>query len=810
MKFIIRYLLFLLYFFFFSFLCSNAQFVEKAHYVNGIVTPVQNSDKIVVALVRTKDSSIVLQSKIDSSGKFEFEIPSSGIFFLAVLEEKVYKVCSMPFDSRTLKGGRIYVNLYVNGRDSILPNVTVVSKRPIIERNLGKLIYHINQDDFNRNGTLLDALQSLPGVIIDPSGSIKIKGLSHIKLYVDGNEKYFDEDQLKKYLESLSANSFKDVEIISNPSAEYSADGSAIIKLITKKETKKGLSGNLYSNYSQGYYGRIGLGGILNIKYNKFSFSGSYDFTNYTSFFDAKEYRNFSNPSTMFYQVSSDISKIKNNYYRTGFEYQISKKQTIGLSVEGAFSNRNNPFNSTLYVSSTSTIPDSTFLTNSYTKSSYNNNNVNATYKLDIDSPNNIIINYSHLNYSAKAVSDFHSLMTSSYSPFNSDVIYRTDNKQNINVDAFKIDYSNEITKQLSIQSGIKLTHSYTRNDQNFWIDSTIYDSLTNNSFKYDENIFAAYLSALKTSKHFDFQIGLRYENTNAKIRPNDNQGIINRNINNLFPTLFTEYRFSDANKINYSFSRRIRRPGYSDLNPTIFYFDQFSYSKGNHYLLPELTFSQDLTYVFNNQISISVGLSNSKNLINEITLQNDTTKSLIYQYENITKSNNVYIEFYFPIKFTKWWNGTISTNLSNTSIIGNENYGSFSKSINSAFINIQNTFSLNKYSLQVGWLYFSPQIDGVVTYKERNRLTLGMKRSLWNNRLSVNLRVSDPFLSDIIETSTNVLNQSLKLRQIRDTRRVGLTFTYNFSKGEKLKSKNIETGAVDEKNRLNVIPKNN
>jgi hypothetical protein len=365
----------------------------------------------------------------------------------------------------------------------------------------------------------------------------------------------------------------------------------------------------------------------------------------------------------------------------------------------------------------------------------------------------------------------------------------------------------------VQLEAGAKYYSTVTYNDIRFYTlknGVSVPDPQLSDHFIYTEDVSAAYVSGRRDSKYVDVQLGLRYEQTDALLNLGSDS-LIHRHLYNLFPTLFLEYRLNSANKLNFTSGRRITRPGYAALNPFAFYYDPFSYELGNPYLLPEYTYTTEVTYSYKDQNSLTLGYSATTNQIDEITLQDNASQQVIYQYENLHSDKNLYAELYTPWKIASWWSSTADLNVTYTSISGNASYGVFSNKRTSVDLNYTNAFKMgNGYTAQVAFQYFGPAAGGLSTFQSRERLTLGIKRSFFKGRLAATIRVADLLYTDKIRETTTLLGEDIHLQQMRDTRRIGLTLTYAFMKGNKFRERDVEFGGQDEKNRIDLAPKGN
>jgi hypothetical protein len=217
------------------------------------------------------------------------------------------------------------------------------------------------------------------------------------------------------------------------------------------------------------------------------------------------------------------------------------------------------------------------------------------------------------------------------------------------------------------------------------------------------------------------------------------------------------------------------------------------------------------LTYTYKGESSLTAGYSVATNLIDEITLQDNATKEVIYQYENISSSKSLYAELYVPWKMTAWWSASGDVNVTYADISGNASYGVFSNRLTSVDINYNNNFSVGRgYALQANVLYSSPEAGGISVFGSRGRLSLGARRSFFQKSLTASLRFSDVFFTDKVRETTTQLGENISLHQTRDTRRIGLTLTYSFKKGSKFSERKLPFGGEDEKDRIQIAPRGN
>jgi len=799
-------------------ICPGLMAQQKSVLIQGKVVSDAQVSFSTVALLRARDSSEVTRTVTDSLGQFELKVNTGDACLLAVSHVGFLTGYSPVFSADTVKEGVLHFSIPLRQNATQLKEVKV-TKTPVIERKLDRIVVHVDNNIVASGESVIELLRTLPGIVVDGAGNISIKGKSDIRVMIDGRETYMKDEQLKNLLANMPANNVQKIEIFSNPPAKYAAEGAGgMINLISKTRETPGVSGNIYSSYSQGIYGRATSGGLVNFKKKRLLLTGSYDLVHGTGFFDDDETRKFLSysPAITFHQMTHRPATSTNHYYKAGVDWSMAKNQNIAVTFDGTASETSKPYDATLQIYHDPHAIDSSFFINNLTKTHYTNTNLNADYTFRLDTLGQMLTaNYSHLQFNTNTTNSYHSLF------FNSngdnprlpqrDTSY---DKEDIRVDAYKLDYKRNLPGKVLLETGLKYSSSVTDNDIAFYtFQNGAYKTDTNrtNHFIYSENIAAAYISARRDFKKLDVQLGLRYEDTRAKLNLATDTLVIHRKLHNLFPTLFLEYRINDNHKLNYTSGRRIKRPDYASLNPFAFYYDPFSYTTGNPYLLPQYTFNNELTYTYKNENNLSLGYSATTNLLNQITVQNDTTKTVIYKNVNINSGRSLYLEVYVPWKIASWWITNTDVNVTYTSVKGNADYGVFSNKRTEVSISNNHNFTFAKlYTAQVNFLYYGPSVYGVTVFKGRERISLGLKRSFFKKSLTATLRVNDLFYTDKVRTTTTTLNQDIALRTVRDTRRVGITLTYNFKSGAKFNERKVQFGGQDEKNRMSITPKTN
>jgi iron complex outermembrane receptor protein len=294
--------------------------------------------------------------------------------------------------------------------------------------------------------------------------------------------------------------------------------------------------------------------------------------------------------------------------------------------------------------------------------------------------------------------------------------------------------------------------------------------------------------------------LGLRAEQTKS----NGNligSSPVNRSYLNFFPSVFINQTLNDKNELNFSYSRRIDRPGYDDLNPFIYYLDPYTYSQGNAFLNPQYTQNFELNYTYNHDLNVSLGYSLTTDVITELILTQGNKSFETHQNLKTQKSYNINVNT--PFTIAKWWTGNINVNAfylgfntDSTSIV-NFNDGQFA-----AQGKLTQTFTFGTYRFEVLGDYRSPLTYGIYKIKARYSIDAGVSHSFAAKKLNVKLACDDIFFLRRNDLSSHIVNNNFDIKQRNDSRVVRLTLTYNFGNSA-IKSRQHRTGADDESNRV-------
>jgi iron complex outermembrane receptor protein len=327
-------------------------------------------------------------------------------------------------------------------------------------------------------------------------------------------------------------------------------------------------------------------------------------------------------------------------------------------------------------------------------------------------------------------------------------------------------------------------------------------DAGRTNRFVYTEQIAAAYTNLSHEFKNGSIQVGLRAENTESEGELIGSQ-TIKRSYLNFFPSVFINRSLGKKNDLGFSYSRRIDRPNYSNLNPFIYYLDPYTYSKGNSFLKPQYTNNFEVNYTYNKSITVGLGYSHTTDVITDLILPKPGTDTTYQTNDNLRTQKSYSVNIYAPYQITKWWSGNINFNgfylgfKSDNFAGGNVDNGQAAFTAKST-----QTLTLGKFKAEITGDYRSSLRYGIYYLFPRYSMDAGVSRSFANKKLTVKVALNDVFNTLTNNLNSTALGNNFQIRQKSDTRVLRLNLAYNFG-STNIKARQHKGGAETEKSRV-------
>lgn len=690
-------------------------------------------------------------------------------------------------------------------------SITVTSKKPRIQVLVDKTVLNVDNMLSTAGQNALDVLKSAPGVVVDGNDNIKMNGSAGVTILIDGRNTYMSAQDIANLLKTIEANNIKDIELISNPSAKYDAAGNAgIINIKLKKSITNGVNGNISANYQQSVHARKGINGSFNVRKNKFNWFST------VSVKDNEQNTIANNERTslqkQYLQKSIENDRFSSNLLRSGLDYTINKKNTIGV-LWMANNYKSTMDNNSQTLAQQLNAPDTNIITRSLAPFVTKRNNWNFNYKYNSTKGEELNFDADYTNFVSSL---YNTVENAAFA--NTNVKYNNNSNQNnadvaIKILSAKLDYSLKINDKINIDAGLKTVFTNTNNalevlnaSNNYWLK----DTGKTNTFHYKENINAAYFNYNVSLKKLTIQAGLRAENTNIVATSTNlkNEKITNPDTSytNLFPTLFVQYNLNNKHQLGLNYGKRIDRPSYQDQNPFIYVLDAFNSEVGNPYLLPQISHSVELSYTYKYATNAKLKYTQTSNYIDQITYQ--TGSSTILTPQNVGSRKVVTLSLSTPFQPAPWWNIYVSAEpywqQFNTSIVG---YG-INKTTNTNSIGF-NGYMSHSFKLKKQW---AAELSGWFNYqnattiyvsKPLGSINIGISKTCLKDKATIKMGITDILNSQRWEQSLNNVNLNMHTYRKWESRNISLSFTYRFGNFKIKAARDRSIGSEGENDRI-------
>ncbi len=704
-----------------------------------------------------------------------------------------------------------------------LKEVTIQAKKPFIEHRADKTVINVENSIVAAGSTALELLEKAPGVTIDrQSEQIKLNNKSGITVLIDGKTSFLSGADITAMLSNMSSDQIATIELITNPSSKYDASGNAgIINIKLKRNKNFGTNGILSLNTGQGIMPnapsdlyRVGLQLTLNHRVNKWNVYSNTAFNRKVGYNNTNVLRNTltSSLTSAFDQNFERNSKGFAYMGKLGADYYASEKTIFGVMVDAnAIYNNLNNYSQTIINETRSTVKVNNLVNQqAYSKSPIRNLTANFNIRHEFNKEGgNLTFDADYSGFTNKRDEKFDAQYINNLNTLDKTTALMNNTEANIDVYAAKADIVQPISKTFNVEAGIKSSYVITNNNfiSSEFIGGTWQnDNGKSNNFIYKENINALYTSFSKDWSNWKVQVGLRAEHTHSIGNSITAQKRVERNYLSLFPTVFINQVLNKDNNIRYSYSRRVDRPNYQQLNPFVFYMDPFALDEGNPYLKPQFTNNFEVGYSYK-EASFSLNYSDTRDMITQISQQNDSTRIINVIRKNLGRAQNYAANLYVPISVTKFWRMQHNISLYFNKFDDNNLEGAVFTANKVAYsLNSSQSFTLPKdFAFEVSFWLNSPRINGVEeTTITQYAINAGVQKSIMNKRLKFRVGMDDIFLTNRWEGKLAYQNVNLKVVNRYLSRRASFTVNYNFGNQNVKSARNRNTATDDLKNRAN------
>ncbi len=653
-----------------------------------------------------------------------------------------------------------------------LDAVTVVAARNLFKQEKGRLIIDVsNNSSLSEAGSLTELLKQSPGIIVDSNNKVQVFGKGAPVIYID-NQQIISNSQL----ETLQSSDIDKIEIDRNPSARYSASGHAVVRIKTKRNKRDNLSLTAY-NYATRSRRFSNLAGFqMSYKKGNYSNLSSYSISdsNHRDFNSSYEINSLPD-----YEINNNSSIVRDysntiHSFFSGSEFQIKSKHQIGFQLSGSLNNSiNDLINNQVIAKTNYPLIEKQIV--QYKSASQNLYNTNVSYLLNPDlNTLSFILSYAYMYNSSNNNINEKQLGNHNY------ILSEINNINEYNIYSATLDYKLDFLDFAEINLGMKFSQVINDGGSSQWNKTTASEVYSQES-NINDKIIAAYISGDKQIGKLSLSGGLRFEQTSSKTTVDN--AVIDTLYSSFFPSLLAEFNLSDDVNLSISYSRRINRPGFTQINPNIIYFDSLSYSIGNAFLKPMYSDNFELSIAIHD-FRFSFGYTEKKDYIVYTAANDIGNKDIMkWTYFNIDKTEALSLGLVY---YKSWKSYTVATELYFDKPFVKAPYlnTTIKRNIPTWYYSLSNNLNLKKnLRLSCSFNYQSDGNDGITYWEPSYNLSASILWKVCKDKLYLSLSAND-ILKTVNSNSweDKYGNIITGMRSDQDYRHVKLGIKYTFN----------------------------
>lgn len=779
---------------------------------------VQSDSKVVMQGVTVNilkpDSSLFRMATTDRSGIAAFKGLTAGKYILKV-SHTGYQTAYLSLNK--LETEKVFVHtITLIPTAAVLDEVTVTSKKTFVQFGPDKTVINVEAGISNAGSTIMDVLEKSPGITVGRDGNISMKGKPQVMVLIDGKQTQLTGSELQAYLSGINASQVDVIELIDNPGAKYDAAGNAgIINIKTKKNKQKGFNGSLSVSLGQGFYWKNNNSLSVNYRSGKFNLFLNYGARLGYEKMNMEVLRKYfdknGNDSLLLQQPNFTKTKINAHNIKTGIDFFVSEKTTLGVVFTGNLTERNVSSSSTIDWMSPSYIIDSTINTRGTRFTKFQRAGVNFNGRHSFTDGSELAADIDVVKFDIDGSQHFQTQLDA---PGSAVQATRGTIPSRLHIFTAKLDYSRKF-KQLLWETGLKTATTntdnlaqYYYNDGSVWLD----DLSRSNHFLYDENIHSAYSSIDVQQGKWRWQTGLRYEMTKYKANQLGNTVVkdssFQKNYGSLFPTAFVSFNADSNNTFTIRFGRRIDRPQFQNLNPFLITINKYTFEGGNPFIRPQYTWNMELLHTYKQKFSTGISYSYLKDYFSQIFVIDSNSSNvnkniMIYTRGNVGTFHNIGLTASLQLSITKWWNLT-SIAVFNHKVIEGFIWAPFKSTINQLNFSLNNQFQFKKgWAAELTGYYLSKsQLDLQEVLTPQGEMGVGVSKQILKNKGTLRFAIRDIFYTQNYSGYSTFENADEPFEVKWDSRVARITFSWRFGKAMKA-VKRSAGGATEETDRV-------
>lgn len=751
---------------------------------------------VPLLLIPLQEDLDTLSTESNENGHFTFEA-TIGNYLLQVQEHQ-----QLLYVTSDTSIGEIYLS---HTRFSELAGVEIIANKSSLHMEDGRLIY---TPPMQSAQSAFDIVQTTPSLIVNDE-SIEILGKGAPRIMINGKWERMNFQQLVNYLKSIPATQVKRIEIVKNPGAEYDAENrSGYINIVLNGRRERGIDGTIATTVSKASSFQVDPTANINANFGKLHFNVN------TGFNMGKTKTRGSNilhyPDKYWQEDNLQEKQYQSESVGGSAGYQINDRHSIEAGINLQISDwTSKEHNATQINNAARTKIDSSLLTEGRNPESVHSYSVNVNYTYDINSiGKRLKFDFDHFNQDFTRNQDFNNRQ------FDANGMELTDaqrflsgNDQQIVITTANL-HMDQPLQWIQLSYGAKYTYVSNRNKTSFYQhvpDDWIPDLSRFDHFVYDETTYALFVKAERSFQKWNINAGLRFEHTQTE-GVSEVYKVNNRNsYSKLFPSADLTFTPNTNNIYSLTYSRRIDRPYFGQVNPFRWYHTQYAFTHGNPSLQPYFSHNVALDYILKQKYSLNTYYSRSDNVFSEYDFADPVTNKRETRVDNILNLNIYGLSASAQINLWKRWLLFPQAGLSYTQIFSKVDFLDYSAGT-FVYTSLYQQITLGKrkqWLIDLNTYYYAPRRYGIMQFKTLWAQSVKLTYSTTNRQWQFVFAANDIFRTTAMRYNSMV-NETLRERYVyRDQQSIGITVRYKFERGKTKTQQQKEAGNQDEMNRL-------
>ena len=726
-----------------------------------------------VSLFNSQDSTLVTGVITDSKGNFSLKA-KPGKYYV-VLQFIGYESKTININ---LKNNISLGDIVLRPDSALLEEVEVVAEKSTMTMTLDKRVFNVGKDVSSTAGNAIEVLDNIPSVNVDVEGNVSLRGDSGVQILVDGKVSGLAGVSTQDALRSLQADMIEKIEVVTNPSVRYDAEGTAgIINIVLKKDKRKGLNASVDLRggfpvqwgekfFKEDFPFQTGLGASVNYRFKKFNVFANYNFNYRDDISDGytlTEYYNGDYDYDPTIENHDDATQIteqltyrnrnrKGHNVRGGFDYYFTDNDILTFSTMFRQSKGHN-LPSVTYIDN---FPFENIQNFSRRTENWYNDRPMMEYTLSYDKyfgskDNSLKASVRYFNNSDTEWSDIVDAEFLTQDDMDNDIpslsinqhTQTQENQENLQA---TVDFVHRYGFSV-VELGGKYTGRWINNNMMVTENGITLEDYTHD-FDYNQQMAALYGSYGREFGRFSGQIGMRYEFTLIDTYLKGTNSGNNQNYHDIFPTGHLNYSLTEVDQIQASYARRIRRPWYGQMAPFHSFNDDRNIRTGNPELKPVYTDSYEFSYLRfweKGNINFTTYYRHSTDVIRQFTTVIDDIS--YSRPENFGISDDYGVELVASLDIFKWWNINGSINFFKSNTVGDWNNRHYTTDSYNTFARLVTKFRIkNVCDLQITGRYMGPR-EEPLGYRDANYwCDFAASRDVFNKNATISLNIRDVF----------------------------------------------------------------